>query len=243
MSYVYTTIAWKAPLRTAVKFVLVSLADQANDDGICWPSVAKLCDRVAMTDRGVQRVLSDLVDQGYLVRHMRPGRSTYYQLQTPDSRSDAQSNTSDSGSGSPQTTGRITPDSGSPITIKELSVEPSIGRSSPAEPKKRKPRKSDLTLREWIAGQPKDAELIGPDHPSRKFAREAGIPDGWVALAFRAFTDKHLASDKRYKDWGAAFRNAVAGNWEKVWFMHEDGQWRLTTVGHGLDRVVNGGGQ
>lgn len=115
--------------------------------------------------------------------------------------------------------------------------------ASPAEPKKRKPRKSDLTLREWIAGQPKGDELIGPDHPSRKFAREAGIPDGWVALAFRAFTDKHLASDKRYKDWGAAFRNAVAGNWEKVWFMHEDGQWRLTTVGHGLDRVVNGGGQ
>lgn len=149
------------------------------------------------------------------------------------------------------------------VRISDLSVNREVGKAaaykenmatketkntketpaSPAEPKKRKARKTEATLREWISSHPKDAELIGPDHPSRKFAREAGIPDGWVALAFRAFTDKHLASDKRYKDWGAAFRNAVAGNWEKVWFMHEDGQWRLTTVGHGLDRVVNGGGQ
>ena len=240
MSYLFTTIAWQAPLRTAAKFVLVSLADQANDEGYCWPSVAKLCKRVAMTDRGVQRLLLELEDAGYLVRHLRTGRSTYYQLLTPDHQSGCVDKTPDHGSGLPPTTSRDTPDHGSGRTIKELPVEPSKGRSSPAKPKNRT-RKQELTLREWIAQQPKGVELIGPEHPARVFAAKAQIPEGWVALAFKAFTDKHLDSGKRYKDWGQAFRNAVAGNWEKVWFMAESGQWMLTTVGHALDRVVNGG--
>lgn len=117
--------------------------------------------------------------------------------------------------------------------------------ASPDEQKKRrqsKSRKQELTLTEWVKSQPKGVELIGPEHPARVFAAQAGIPDGWVALAWKAFTDKHKHSDKRYKDWGLAFRNAVAGNWEKVWYVAEDGQWKLTTVGHGLDRVMNRSG-
>lgn len=242
MSYVFTTIAWQAPLRTAAKFVLVSLADQANDDGYCWPSVAKLSIRTALSERAVQGALAELVDAGYLVRHLRTGRSTYYQLLTPAACAPRTECTPAGAAPPPPQHVHPTPAGGAPITTKELSVEPSKGRSSPAEPKKRT-RKQELSLRDWIAQQPKGQELIGPEHPARVFAAKAGIPEGWVALAFRAFTDKHLDSDKRYKDWGQAFANAVRGNWEKVWYMHEDGTWRLTTVGHGLDRAVNGGGQ
>ena len=134
---------------------------------------------------------------------------------------------------------------GKPATYKEnMATKKTKSKketpASPAELKKRT-RKQELTLREWIAQQPKGQELIGPEHPARVFAAKAQIPEGWVALAFKAFTDKHLDSGKRYRDWGQAFANAVRGNWEKVWYMHEDGTWRLTTVGHALDRVVNGG--
>lgn len=240
MSYLFTTIAWQAPLRTAAKFVLVSLADQANDEGYCWPSIGKLCQRTALSERTVQAALNELVEGGYLIRHLRPSRSTYYQLTNPATSAGSGNANPANAAGSTPRDLRVNPATVAPITIKELSVEPSGGDSSPGNPKKRT-RKQELTLREWIAQQPKGQELIGPEHPARVFAAKAQIPEGWVALAFKAFTDKHLDSDKRYKDWGQAFRNAVAGNWEKVWFMAESGQWMLTTVGHALDRVVNGG--
>lgn len=140
---------------------------------------------------------------------------------------------------------------GKPDTYKENMATKEIESTketpaSPAELKKRrqsKSRKQELTLTEWVKSQPKGVELIGPEHPARVFAAQAGLPDAWVALAWKAFTDKHLTSGKRYKDWGLAFRNAVAGNWERVWFVDKDGTWKLTTVGYGLDRVMNGGAQ
>lgn len=126
------------------------------------------------------------------------------------------------------------------IATKEKKSTKETG-SSPAKPKKRKAGKAEVTLREWAAARA-DQELIPQDHPARKFAAAAGIPDGWVALAWHAFAEQHKDGDKTYKDWGLAFANAVRGNWMKVWFMPEEGTWRLTSVGHALDRAVNGGG-
>lgn len=241
MSYLYTTIAWQAPLRTAAKFVLVSLADQANDEGFCWPSVSRLCARVALSERAVQGALNELVELGYLVRHLRPSRSTYYQLLDPAA--SAPSTATDPAASAPSTPQhlRVDPAASAPITIKELSVESSRGPVFSAKPKKARTRKGEVTLSDWAKSVGQDQELIPADHPARKFAAAAGIPDGWVALAWKAFSEQHLTSGKRYRDWGAAFANAVRGNWMKIWFMHDDGTWRLTTAGHGLDRAMNGG--
>jgi len=41
--------------------VLVALADQANDDGICWPSVGSISRRTRLSERTVQRALRSLV--------------------------------------------------------------------------------------------------------------------------------------------------------------------------------------
>lgn len=73
-------LAWDAALPVSQKFVLVSLADQSNDDGVCWPSVDKLAMRCSMNRRTVQRALSDLEDAGYIQRHERVGRSTWYSI-------------------------------------------------------------------------------------------------------------------------------------------------------------------
>ena len=40
--------------------VLLALADQANDDGICWPSIGSLSRRTRLSDRTVQRSLRRL---------------------------------------------------------------------------------------------------------------------------------------------------------------------------------------
>lgn len=48
---------WKLKIPQAAKFVLISLADQADNDGICWPSVGFICERTSLCDRAVQKSL------------------------------------------------------------------------------------------------------------------------------------------------------------------------------------------
>ena len=46
--------------------VLVSLADQANEKAICWPSVGHICRRTRLSERTVQRALRSLEDDGHI---------------------------------------------------------------------------------------------------------------------------------------------------------------------------------
>ena len=46
--------------------VLLAIADHANDDGICWPSVARLARLARVSERQCQRLISQLVDAGEL---------------------------------------------------------------------------------------------------------------------------------------------------------------------------------
>ncbi len=52
--------------------VLVALADQANDDGICWPNIGSVSRRNRLSERTVQRALHTLVAD----RQTRPRPST-----------------------------------------------------------------------------------------------------------------------------------------------------------------------
>jgi Helix-turn-helix domain len=60
--------------------VLLCLADHANDDGDCWPSIPRLAKRARRSDRQVRRVLADLEERGLVVRDPRPGRSSIYHV-------------------------------------------------------------------------------------------------------------------------------------------------------------------
>lgn len=72
-----------APVETATeKLVLLALADDADDDGFCWPSVRRLGDKALLSTGGVRRALERLEAAG-LVRSRRPqvpapGRSSRY---------------------------------------------------------------------------------------------------------------------------------------------------------------------
>ncbi|MEE3584620.1 helix-turn-helix domain-containing protein, partial [Pseudomonas aeruginosa] len=66
------------------KAVLISLADNSNDDGVCWPSVAKIAERTCLSERAVRNALRWLEDAKVLVSHPRHGRSTWYTV-TPAS--------------------------------------------------------------------------------------------------------------------------------------------------------------
>lgn len=78
MSYKILTPAWESNLPTTQKFILVSLADQANDDGVCWPSINHLCKRTGLSTRAVFDGLKKLEELGHITRKSRPGHSNVF---------------------------------------------------------------------------------------------------------------------------------------------------------------------
>lgn len=67
----------------AQKSVLISLADQANDDGVCWPSVGSIAKRTCLSARAVQDAIAWLESAGLVQREFRVNTSTSYTV-TPD---------------------------------------------------------------------------------------------------------------------------------------------------------------
>ena len=83
MSTLISSLCWKMLLKPSTKSVLISLADQANDDGWCWPSVASLVMRTCLSERAIQGALKELEQLGAVQRIPRRRATTMYRV-TPD---------------------------------------------------------------------------------------------------------------------------------------------------------------
>ena len=70
----------------ARKLVLIKLADNANDDGICWPSYQNIADHCEITKRSAMSHISKLEAMGLVARRYRKSddgrknKSNYYHL-------------------------------------------------------------------------------------------------------------------------------------------------------------------
>ena len=62
------------------KAVLISLADQASDDGVCWPAVKSIALRTCLSERAVQDALAWLQAVGIVYREYRANTSTSYKI-------------------------------------------------------------------------------------------------------------------------------------------------------------------
>jgi len=82
MANSHITAAWeRAPLAKGNDLlVLLSLADQANDDGWCWPGQGSLVRRTKTSRATVQRALVALSGFDYIEIHERPGTSNLYRV-------------------------------------------------------------------------------------------------------------------------------------------------------------------
>jgi DNA-binding transcriptional MocR family regulator len=70
--------AWLAQCRSpAAKLVLVRLADMADGNGTCWPSVAKLIRDCNLGERTVQRAIKSCVRSGHIEVEPTPRSSIY----------------------------------------------------------------------------------------------------------------------------------------------------------------------
>lgn len=85
MSTIIMSACWPLQgMSAAQKAVLISLADQSNDDGVCWPGVGTIARRTCLSERAVQEALSWLQKVGLVFREYRLNASTSYTI-TPGS--------------------------------------------------------------------------------------------------------------------------------------------------------------
>lgn len=130
---------------------------------------------------------------------------------------------------------RLIPDSLLLIPDPLQKIPPADAAGSlPADPKPKAKRPPTIT--EWLSSLG-DADAIPADDPVYAYAEKAGIPDDFLLLSWAEFKSAYAASGKRQKDFPATYRNAVKGNWYKLWWISPEGDYRLTTAGEQAKRA------
>lgn len=138
MSIALMNAAWKAVLPTTRKFVLLSLSDQSNDYGDCYPSISMIARRCSINERTVYSCIDDLEKYGFLQKEFRAGRSTVYHITDPctwpvidkENKKDDPCTTFTPEFSSPLNVVHPTPERRSPITTIEPPIEPSYNQKN-----------------------------------------------------------------------------------------------------------------
>lgn len=152
MSTYIMSKVWPMQMPMAAKAVYISLADNANDHGVCWPSIPTIAKRVCTSERTVFRAIKWLEDNNLLVKNDSLGKSTRYTL-TPDALSPLTNSHPCQYVTPPLTNSHPTPDTMSPNPcqyVTQTVIEPSENhkrtvstesttQQTPAKPKKQKP--------------------------------------------------------------------------------------------------------
>lgn len=133
MSTIIMSLCWPLQgMSGPQKAVLISLADNANDEGVCWPSVARISERTCLAERTVQAAIRWLGQVGILSVRERMGRSTIYTL-TPASYAPPQEMHPAADAPPPPQLTTQTPAAAAPRTVIEPSSEPSpLGGDEPS---------------------------------------------------------------------------------------------------------------
>lgn len=108
------------------------------------------------------------------------------------------------------------------------------------------PRASPVGLKAWMAEAKDRGEQLIPDgDPVFEYADKVGLPHDFLHLAWKQFRRTYTGAraSKRYRDWRQVFRNAVEGNWLKLWRIDGTGEFVLTTEGEQAKRINDGGAQ
>lgn len=71
MSIAAMNWAWRQQLTPTAKLVLMSLADAADDHGVCWPSVPTVARKCCVSTRTIRRIMQTLIAHDLLIAEPR----------------------------------------------------------------------------------------------------------------------------------------------------------------------------
>lgn len=193
------------------KLLLICLANYANDQGECWPSISSLATQADVTPRHVSGMLHDLAKLGYVTIREQSGKSNSYTIRV------AQPTNHSSGvptkqSSPPKSTSPLNHSSGDPRTPVPPPTNPSSG--VPTNPSSSKP--SYRTVNEQSSepsgkARAKKATQLPDDFvvtiEMESWAIKEGISAAVIAPETEKFRDYHRAKGSVMKDWAAAWRN------------------------------------
>lgn len=181
------------PLR---KLVLIKLADNANDNGECWPSYQHIADHCECSKSAVKEHISALIKLGLMTKENRVGvnngkgnTSNVYRLHL--------------------TSTPVPPESTPPVPPKSTGGSP---KSTPVPPKSTppvppagtrtshsfEPVKEPLDNKKKLSSMP---EGFSPSASHQKMAEEYGIS---LQEEFDKFTDHHISKGSKFIDWNRA---------------------------------------
>lgn len=193
----------------AAKSVLLALADYADHEGACFPSMRTLSRVTDMSERHVRRIIARLEDQGLVVRDVRCRKdqgqtSNQYRLQLEDADQVAPEN----GTATPRTPESAPPDTGvRPPSAKEVRPPRTPESAPPGQlcPPLRTPLEpfsSDEENARATAERP--AEGLGEADTPQGLARDGAAAD------FEAFKAR-LRDDPRFgPGWVASWLDPCA---------------------------------
>ena len=240
MSLDATRWAWMQQCQKATdKLVLLSMADRADENHVCFPSVARLSADTQLNRKTVMGAIRRLQEVGLIDTMKSTGASNIYRLVgVPDRAGTYPKNGTSTETGTSTKIGTTpVPKTGRHQSQKR---DPNLSITN-QQPTKREPRKA-LTFSAWMKSIPEDQDAIPQDHHVFRYAQNVGIPNNFLQLAWLWF-ERHYSRDekaqlKRYADWPGVFRNAVEGNWGKLWWITPEGDYQLTTPGVQLQREL-----
>ena len=188
------------------KLVLLKLADHADENGECFPSIERIATDTEMNERSVRRHLEALEAAGLIDRRTR-GRGKFYRLNVaakPDTEAGNEQLTPDTESANTAPT----PDSLS-TTPDSLSKTPDTesGRSLTVSNHQEPVKKEGRTKR-----APRTARIAADWMPSTEglqLARNEGLTDDQINKALDRFVDHYVGTGRRAADWEAFWRNWI----------------------------------
>lgn len=222
MSIALMSSAWKTSLTSTQKLVLLSLCDNANDNGECFPSISMLMQKCSLSDRAIQKAMTELATLGFLRRDIRSGRATIYHISYPrttftpnDVHPERGSPTPERRSPPPPNDVHPTPERGSPITIIEPSIEPSLNHQDA------------FALPDWL---PMPAWSMWCDY--RK-----SLGKGWTPAAKRLAVKAIAKARDMGQDPVEVIENAIQRNWRGIFPISDQGQ-RKTSAADKRSRFI-----
>lgn len=83
MSVKLMSAVWETDLQPTRKMVLLALCDNANDEGLCYPSITTIAKKCSLSRRAVINAIEFLEEKGFLTREKRDGSVTTYHITNP----------------------------------------------------------------------------------------------------------------------------------------------------------------